>query len=50
MKALLGDRRSPVLYGYDQNALAVLFQQPSEIYSVGYGGGGFGRGGGRGGG
>jgi hypothetical protein len=44
MKALLGDRRSPVLYGYDQNALAVYFNQ-GPIFSVG-GGGGFGRGGG----
>jgi hypothetical protein len=48
LKAVLGDRRSPVLYGYDQNALAVYFNQ-GPIFSVG-GGGGFGRGGGRGGG
>ena len=27
LKALLGDRASPVLYGYDQNALAVYFNQ-----------------------
>ena len=43
LKAVLGDRRSPVLYGYDQNALAVYFNQ-GPIFSVG--GGGFGRGGG----
>lgn len=41
LKALLGDRRSPVLYGYDQNALAVYFNQ-GPIFSLG--GGGFGRG------
>lgn len=46
IKALLGDRRSPVLYGYDEAALAVYFNQ-GPIFSVG-GGGGFGRGGGRG--
>ncbi|HEX9367639.1 MAG TPA: M14 family zinc carboxypeptidase [Vicinamibacterales bacterium] len=48
LKAVLGDRRSPVLYGYDQNALAVYFNQ-GPIFSVGGGGGGRG-GGGRGGG
>jgi len=47
LKTLLGDRSSPVLYGYDQNALAVYFNQ-APIFAVG--GGGFGgRGGGRGG-
>ena len=46
---MLGDRRSPVLYGYDQNALAVYFNQ-GPIFSVGGGGGGFGGRGGRGGG
>jgi hypothetical protein len=46
LKTMLGDRTSPVLYGYDQNALAVYFNQ-GPIFSVG--GGGFGgRGGGRG--
>jgi hypothetical protein len=45
----VGDRRSPVLYGYDQNALAVYFNQ-GPIFSVGGGGGGFGGRGGRGGG
>ena len=48
LKTVLGDRRSPVLYGYDQNALAVYFNQ-GPIFSVG-GGGGFGGGGGGGGG
>ncbi|OFW10897.1 MAG: hypothetical protein A3H96_20835 [Acidobacteria bacterium RIFCSPLOWO2_02_FULL_67_36] len=48
LKALVGDRTSPVLYGYDQNALAVYFNQ-APVMSVG-GGGGFGGGrGGRGG-
>src|SRR4029077_21030762 len=47
LKTILGDRRSPVLYGYDQNALAVYFNQ-GPIFSVA--GAGFGgRGGGRGG-
>jgi hypothetical protein len=45
LKALLGDKSSPVLYGYDQNAMAVYFNQ-TPILSTG---GGFGRGGGRGG-
>jgi Zinc carboxypeptidase len=45
LKAVLGDKSSPVLYGYDQNALAVYFNQ-APILSVG---GAFGRGGGRGG-
>jgi zinc carboxypeptidase len=43
LKTVLGDRRSPVLYGYDQNALAVYFNQ-GPIFSVGVAG--FGRGGG----
>ena len=38
LKTVLGDRRSPVLYGYDQNALAVYFNQ-GPILSVGGGGG-----------
>jgi zinc carboxypeptidase len=42
LKTVLGDRRSPVLYGYDQNNLAVYFNQ-GPVFSVG--GGGFGRGG-----
>ena len=45
LKTVLGDKNSPVLYGYDQNALAVYFNQ-APVMRVG-GGGGFG--GGRGG-
>ena len=44
LKAMLGDKTSPVLYGYDQNALAVYFNQ-APILSVGGGGRGGGRGG-----
>ena len=47
LKTFLADKTSPVLYGYDQNALAVYFNQ-GPIFSVGGGGGGGGRGGGRG--
>src|SRR3954468_15665075 len=47
LKTLLGDRRSPVLYGYDQAALAVYFNQ-GPIFAVGGAGGRGGRGGGRG--
>ena len=49
IKTLLGDKTSPILYGYDQNALAVLIKN-GPVLSVG-GGGGFGGfgGGGRGG-
>jgi hypothetical protein len=47
LKSLLADKTSPVLYGYDQNALAVYFNQ-APIFSVGGGGGFGGRGGGRG--
>jgi Zinc carboxypeptidase len=46
LKAILGDRSSPVLYGYDQNALAVYFNQ-APVMRVGGAAGGFG--GGRGG-
>src|SRR4029453_14214657 len=46
LKALLGDRASPVLYGYDQNALAVYFNQ-APVMRVGAAAAGFG--GGRGG-
>ena len=48
LKALLGDRNSPVLYGYDQNALAVYFNQAPVMRvgaAAGAGGGGGGRGG-----
>jgi hypothetical protein len=47
LKTVLGDKTSPVLYGYDQNALAVYFNQ-GPIFSAGGGGGFGGRGGGRG--
>jgi hypothetical protein len=43
LKSVLADKTSPVLYGYDQNTLAVYFNQ-GPIFSVGGGGGG-GRGG-----
>jgi len=43
LKAVIADRTSPVVYGYDQNALAVYFNQ-APVLAVG--GGGFGRGGG----
>ena len=45
LKTVLGDKASPVLYGYDQNTMAVYFNQ-APVMRVG-GGGGFG--GGRGG-
>ena len=38
LKTVLADRSSPVLYGYDQNALAVYFNQ-APVLSVGGGGG-----------
>ena len=47
IKTLLGDKTSPILYGYDQNALAVLIKN-GPVLSVGGGGGGFGGGGGGG--
>ena len=40
LKTILGDKNSPVLYGYDQNALAVYFNQ-APVMRVG-GAGGFG--------
>jgi hypothetical protein len=39
LKAMLGDKSSPVLYGYDQNTMAVYFNQ-APILSVGPGGAG----------
>jgi hypothetical protein len=50
IKTLLGDMTSPILYGYDQKALAVLMKNgPVMTAATGGGGGrGFGRGGGRG--
>jgi hypothetical protein len=46
LKSLLGDRNSPVLYGYDQSSLAVYFNQ-APVMRVGPAAGGFagGRGG-----
>ena len=45
LKAMLGDKASPVLYGYDQNALAVYFNQAPVLRSAAAGGFGGGRGG-----
>jgi hypothetical protein len=39
IKTLLGDKTSPILYGYDQTALAVLVKN-GPVFSVGGGGGG----------
>jgi hypothetical protein len=44
LKALVADKTSPVTYGYDQNALAVYFNQ-APVLAVGGGGGRGGRGG-----
>jgi hypothetical protein len=44
LKTTLGDRSSPILYGYDQTALAVYFNQ-APIFALGGGGFGGGRGG-----
>ena len=44
LKSVLGDRSSPVLYGYDQQALAVYFNQ-APVMRVGVAGGFGGRGG-----
>jgi len=44
LKTILGDRTSPVLYGYDQNALAVYFNQAPVLRVGGAGGFGGGRG------
>ncbi|MEZ5316116.1 MAG: M14 family zinc carboxypeptidase [Vicinamibacterales bacterium] len=49
IKTLLGDKTSPILYGYDQNALAVLIKN-GPVLAMGGGGGGRGGRGGRGGG
>ena len=45
LKTILGDKASPVLYGYDQSTLAVYFNQ-APVMRVGGGGFGGGRGGG----
>ena len=50
LKTLLGDKTSPILYGYDQKALAVLLKNGPVLSAGGGGcGGRGGRGGGRGG-
>jgi len=50
IKTLLGDKTSPILYGYEQNALAVLMKGGPIMSAGGGGGGRGGGGGGRGGG
>jgi hypothetical protein len=49
LKTILGDKTSPILYGYDQNALAVYFNQSPVLRVGGAPGGPGGFGGGRGG-
>jgi Zinc carboxypeptidase len=49
LKTILGDKTSPILYGYDQNALAVYFNQGPVLRVGGSAGGAGGFGGGRGG-
>ncbi len=44
MKALFADKKSPIAYGYDGDAMAVYFSQ-APVIRVGGGGGGFGGGG-----
>jgi hypothetical protein len=46
MKTILGDRTSPILYGYDQNALGVMYNSGPVLALTA--GAGRGRGGGRG--
>jgi hypothetical protein len=49
LKAVFGDKTSPILYGYDQNAIGVMFKG-GPVMNAGAGGfGGRGGGGGRGG-
>ena len=48
LKAVLGDKTSPILYGYDQNAMGVMFKG-GPVLSVGGAGRGGAGGGGRGG-
>ncbi len=45
LKTIVGDKNSPVLYGYDQNALAVYFNQAPVLRVGGAGGFAGGRGG-----
>jgi hypothetical protein len=44
MKALVGDKTSPILYGYDQKALGVMYNS-GPVLALSAGGGGRGRGG-----
>jgi len=46
-KAVIGDKSSPILYGYDQDHLAVYYRNSHLFQVAGFGGGrgGFGRGG-----
>ncbi|MCX6538443.1 MAG: M14 family zinc carboxypeptidase [Acidobacteria bacterium] len=48
IKALIGDKTSPILYGYDQNTIGVMYKG-GPVLALGGGGGGRGDGGGRGG-
>ncbi|HSG00927.1 MAG TPA: M14 family zinc carboxypeptidase [Vicinamibacterales bacterium] len=48
-KAVIGDKSSPVLYGYDQDHLAVYYRNSHLFQVAGFGGGGRGGGFGRGG-
>ncbi len=50
MKVLLGDKTSPILYGYDQNAMGAMYKNGPILAVGGIGGAGRGGGGGRGGG
>jgi hypothetical protein len=43
LKTLIGDKSSPILYGYDQNALAVLFKNGPVLSAGGVGAFGGGR-------
>lgn len=50
LKTMLGDKTSPILYGYDQNALGVLYNVgPNFVVGANAAGAGAGGGGGRGG-
>ena len=43
MKGMFADRKSPIAYGYDADALPIYFSS-GPVLSVGAGGGGFGGG------
>jgi hypothetical protein len=45
LKAIVGDKTSPILYGYDQNTLGVMYKNGPVLALSGRGGGGGGRGG-----